>query len=43
MVKAEPPDAVDRAGILVFRGLTSLQPARQLIRSVRRLYSEVKR
>lgn len=28
------PDAVDRAGILVFPGLKLLQPARQLIRSV---------
>jgi hypothetical protein len=32
---AEQPDAVDRAGILVFRGLKSLQPARQVIRNVR--------
>ena len=31
---AEPPDAVDRAGILVLRALTSSPPARQLILSV---------
>jgi 2,4-dienoyl-CoA reductase-like NADH-dependent reductase (Old Yellow Enzyme family) len=35
--KAEYPDAVDRAGILVLRALQSWQPVRQLIRSVRRL------
>jgi hypothetical protein len=34
--RAEQSDAVDRAGILALRALKSLQPARQLIRSVRR-------
>jgi hypothetical protein len=29
-------DAVDRAGAAAFRGLKALQPARQLILSVRR-------
>jgi hypothetical protein len=33
--RAERMDAVDRAGILFFRGLKSLQPARQLILRVR--------
>ena len=33
---AERTDAVDRAGMLVFRGSTSIQPARPLIRVVRR-------
>jgi hypothetical protein len=32
-----PTDAVDRVGILAFRSLKSLLPARQLILSVRRL------
>lgn len=32
---AERTDPVDRAGISAFRGMTSLQPARQLIQSVR--------
>ena len=36
ILNAEPPDAVDRAGILALPGLTPLQPARQLIRVVRR-------
>jgi hypothetical protein len=31
---AERMDAVDRAGILSFRGMKSLQPARQLILGV---------
>ena len=31
--RAEPPDAVDRAGILSLRGVKSLQPTRQLIRA----------
>jgi hypothetical protein len=34
---AERTDAVDRAGILVFRGLKALKPARQLILGVRRV------
>lgn len=34
---AERTDAVDRVGITAFYGLTSTQPARQLILSVRRL------
>lgn len=33
---AERLGSVDRAGILAFRGTKSLQPARQLIRGVRR-------
>ena len=32
---AEPTDAVDRAGIFCFRGMKSLEPARQLILVVR--------
>jgi hypothetical protein len=36
---AERMDAVDRAGISVFGGLKLLQPARQLIRSVRQFGS----
>jgi hypothetical protein len=34
MLNAEQTDAVDRAGITAFRGILSLQPARQLILSV---------
>ena len=34
-ILAERVDAVDRAGILSFRGMKSLQPARQLILGVR--------
>ena len=34
---AEPPDAVDRAGITAFRASMSTQAARQLIFVVRRL------
>ncbi len=33
---AEQPDAVDRAGFTAFRGMKPTQPARQLIRTVRR-------
>jgi hypothetical protein len=35
ILRAEQPDAVDRAGNMVFRELTALKPARQLILSVR--------
>jgi hypothetical protein len=35
--QAEPPNAVDRVGIPVLLGLKSLEPARQLIPSVRGL------
>ena len=34
-LKANPPQGVDRAGNLVFRGAKSLQSAGQVIRSVR--------
>src|SRR5579862_4749966 len=36
MLNAKQPDAVDRAGMTAFRGILSLQPARQLIVRARR-------